>query len=378
MTLRPHTAGTAADPYPYYAALRAAGDLVRDTEGGLLVATSLAAVRAVLASPAARTRPADAPVPSAIADTPAGRVFGRLVRMTDGALQSEAKAALQRALASVAPDGLGRAAGREAAGILAARAVGPTALGSEVPVRVMARALGFSGDDRAVARALTAEFVACISPLSGPDQIAAAIVAAERLEAMVARLIENGAPGLASAVAGEMAPLVPGDRMLRVANAIGLMSQTYDATGALVSLALVSLARVPGGRALFAADPVAFLREVARHDAPIQNTRRFFHAPAEVLGTRIEAGQAVLLLLASANRDPEGNPDPDRFDPGRNAPVSLTFSQGAHRCPGEEIALHLAAGTVGALLDAGFDPAAIALGDLVYAPSANARIALFA
>jgi cytochrome P450 len=376
MSLAPHTAGTTADPYPYYARLRAEGPLTLHAESGLLVATTLAAVRAVLAAGTARTRPADAPVPPVIADTPAGRVFGRLVRMTDGVTQGEAKAAIVRALSGVSPESLGRAARDEAAALLASGPVGPTALGFEVPVRVMAGALGFTGDERAVARDLIAEFVACISPLSGPDQIAVAITAADRLDVMVARLIDARMPGLALAVADEMAPRLPDDPILRVANTIGLMSQTYDATGALVSLALVSLAREPDGRALFAADPIAYLREVARYDAPIQNTRRFFHAPAEILGTPVAAGTAVLLLLASANRDPAGNPDPDRFDPARPAPVLTTFSEGAHRCPGEELALHLAAGTVTALLAAGFDPEAIPLGELVYAPSANARIAM--
>jgi cytochrome P450 len=365
-----------ADPYPYYAQLRAEGPLIRHAESGLLVATTLTAVRAALAAGAARTRPADTPVPPAIVDTPAGRVFGRLVRMTDGATQAEAKAALVRTLADISPRHLGRIACDEAAALLAERPINPNALGFEVPVRVMAGALGFAGEDSAVARDLIAEFVACISPLSGPDKIKAAIAAADRLDAMVARLIDDRAPGLALGIADEMALRLPTDPLLRVANAIGLMSQTYDATGALVSLALVSLARVPGGRDLFATDPVAYLREVARHDAPIQNTRRFFHAPGQLLDVPVAAGQGVLLLLASANRDPAGNAVPDRFDPARTAPVSMTFSDGPHRCPGEEIALYLAAGTLAALLASGYEPEEIALDRLIYAPSANARIAL--
>lgn len=376
MTLRPHTANTAADPYRYYAELRANGPLVRDEESGLVVATTLQAVRAVLSATGAQTRPATAPVPPTIADTPAGRIFGKLVRMTDGAVQQRAKAGVVAALKTVSATDLGREAAREAATILSGQRVTPTALGFEVPVRVVAGALGFSGPDRRHARDLIADFVNCISPLSNPQQIAAAVGATGHLESRVAGLIEKDTPGLAGALDAAISGQGVDDRLLRVANAIGVMSQTYDATGALVSLALVALARHPGARAMFAADPVAFVREVARHDAPIQNTRRFFNTPATLLGTEITDGQAVLLLLASANRDPAGNPHADIFDPARATPVSMTFSEGAHHCPGQEIALHLAAGVVTALLESGFDPASIPLDDLRYLPSANARIAL--
>ncbi|MGL4310641.1 MAG: cytochrome P450 [Paracoccaceae bacterium] len=376
MTLHPHTANTTDDPYPYYAALRAQGPLIRDEESGLVVATTLQAVRAVLGAREAQTRPASAPVPPTIADTPAGYIFGKLVRMTDGAVQQQAKAAVIAALKTVSAADLGRQAARESAAILSTRRIAPTALGFEVPVRVMAGALGFSGQDRGHARDLIADFVNCISPLSTPMQIGAATHAAGYLESRVTGLIEKGAPGLAALLDAAMSGQAGDNRLLSVANAIGLMSQTYDATGALVSLSLVALARHPGAHAMFAADPIALMREVARHDAPIQNTRRFFHAPASVLGTEIAQDQAVLLLLASANRDPAGNADADIFDPARAAPVSMTFSEGAHHCPGQEIALHLAAGVVAALLEAGFDPATIPLDALRYLPSANARIAL--
>ena len=55
-----------------------------DATLGWWVAASAEAVDAVLGSSACRVRPADEPVPKAVAATPTGAFFGRLVRQIDG------------------------------------------------------------------------------------------------------------------------------------------------------------------------------------------------------------------------------------------------------------------------------------------------------
>src|SRR5206468_3262718 len=64
-----------------------------------------------------------------------------------------------------------------------------------------------------------------------------------------------------------------------------------------------------------APERVAFVREVARHDSPVHNTRRFAASTITLHGKDIREGQALLVLLAAANRDPAVNPDPDVFRP---------------------------------------------------------------
>ncbi|MFD0446887.1 cytochrome P450 [Streptomyces indonesiensis] len=54
----------------------------------------------------------------------------------------------------------------------------------------------------------------------------------------------------------------------------------------------------------------------------------------EIAGTKIPAGEPVLVLLGSANRDPRPFADPDRFDIHRDARGHLGFSHGVHHCPG--------------------------------------------
>jgi cytochrome P450 len=90
----------------------------------------------------------------------------------------------------------------------------------------------------------------------------------------------------------------------------------------------------------------------------------------------VAEGDAVLVVLAAANRDPSANPDPDRFDIYRTDRRVFTFSDGPHRCPGVMIAATIAASGVAELLHAGLTPSS--LGPTVtYRPSVNGRIPLF-
>jgi len=110
---------------------------------------------------------------------------------------------------------------------------------------------------------------------------------------------------------------------------IGLFVQACDATAGLVEHAL------PNVGAEVSTD--ALLAETLRHDPPVRATRRQ------------SEGTLVVLDLAAANRDPAVFTDPDRFDPGRDGPDSLTFGAGPHACPGRAHALALAAGILDAL-----------------------------
>jgi cytochrome P450 len=112
--------------------------------------------------------------------------------------------------------------------------------------------------------------------------------------------------------------------------------------------------------------------EVARFDAPVQNTRRFAAGAVTAGGAMLGAGDAVLVVLAAANRDPAANDEPDAFRPDRPAPAVFTFGAADHRCPGRTVATTIAVQVVGELLAAGFEPAsAVPAG---YLPLANARI----
>lgn len=92
------------NPYPYYAAMVAERPLHFDEQLDTWVAESAAAVQAVLTAPGCRVRPPHEPVPQGITGTPAGDVFGNLVRMTDGEPQNRLKAIVTQTLGAVDRD----------------------------------------------------------------------------------------------------------------------------------------------------------------------------------------------------------------------------------------------------------------------------------
>jgi cytochrome P450 len=119
----------------------------------------------------------------------------------------------------------------------------------------------------------------------------------------------------------------------------------------------------------------ALLAEVLRHDPPVQNTRRFVAEDAVVAGVAMKAGDAILVVVAAANRDPAVNPDPARSDITRATPRMFTFGTGPHACPGTALATTIAAAGVDALIaSVSFDRLAEGV---TYRPSANVRIPLF-
>ncbi|OUM02080.1 cytochrome P450 [Variovorax sp. JS1663] len=368
---------THPDPYPWYARLREGPALVRDEGLRLWVASRAEVMREVLAHPAMRVRPAAEPVPRAIAGTPAGELFGRLVRMNDGAPHAAHKPVLQRALAGL-DLGIARAGMRRIAPQL------PAATAAEAcftwPVAGVAHLLGFDDEALPPLAAWTRDFVACLSPLSSEAQLQAASEAAAalmaRFEALVAARPARE-DSLLAAVRGQAPD--DGSRAL-LANLVGLLSQTCEATAGLMGNSLVVLAREPGLHAQITAQPLlleALVAETARHDPSVQNTRRFAAEPLTVAGTALAAGDAVLLVLGAAHRDPALNPAPDRFDLQRAERRMLGFGHGLHACPGQALACTLAAAGVEALLAGGLDPAGLAERGWDYRPSANARIPVF-
>jgi cytochrome P450 len=70
----------------------------------------------------------------------------------------------------------------------------------------------------------------------------------------------------------------------------------------------------------------------------VQAVPRWAAEDADVAGRRVCAGEKLMLLLASANRDPEQFPDPDACVLERRPNRHLAFGRGIHRCIGADLA----------------------------------------
>ncbi|MFD3700107.1 cytochrome P450 [Streptomyces sp. NPDC058646] len=378
MTTTPIEAVRLPDPYPFYARLVAERPFAHDGALGAWVAADAAAVRSVLGSGALRVRPPAEPVPAGIAGTAAGEVFGDLVRMTDGEPQRRLKAVVAQALGRADTERAGRLAAAFTREALAGGGRIPyEELMFGVPARVVAALSGLTdGADAEAARAI-GDFVQCIPASATPAQQQAAASAAARLRELLRPGIEAGGtgPGLLAELVRAADGASWTQRAPLVSNAVGFLSQTYDATAGLLGNTLVALARGAAAVPRDARAAGALVREVVRYDAPVQNTRRFAAEPYRYGDAKVEPGEQVLVVLAAANRDPAVNRDPQVLDPGRVNPAVFTFGAAAHRCPGENLAAALAAAVLMTLLAAGWAPADLPA-DPAYRPLANARIPL--
>jgi cytochrome P450 family 109 len=82
----------------------------------------------------------------------------------------------------------------------------------------------------------------------------------------------------------------------------------------------------------------AAIEEVVRYLPPAWFVLRLTTKEIELSGQRIPAHKPVMAWLASANRDPEQFPDPNRFDIQRTPNRHIGFGHGIHFCVGAPLA----------------------------------------
>ena len=115
----------------------------------------------------------------------------------------------------------------------------------------------------------------------------------------------------------------------------------FKTTTALIAAALMQLARHPAQQRRLLADPAraeGVVEEVLRFDPPVHWLPRVTTTAVALEHGTIPAGERVLLLLGSANRDPARFREPDRFDPSRTGRRHLAFGYGIHHCVGSILA----------------------------------------
>jgi len=126
-----------------------------------------------------------------------------------------------------------------------------------------------------------------------------------------------------------------------VANVIITMVGGQETTTNLIGNGVLTLLRNPGQmeklRGNLALIPSA-VEELLRYESPSQHTARLAPTDRELGGKQIRKRQAVIAVMAAANRDPERFPDPDRFDIAREDNRHLAFGYAAHFCFGAPLA----------------------------------------
>ncbi len=120
-----------------------------------------------------------------------------------------------------------------------------------------------------------------------------------------------------------------------------LLLAGMDTTSGLTGNALVRLEEDPALRQQLIDDPElldAATEEFLRHDTPTQGLYRVVKRDCEFHGHKLRAGDRVMLMFASGNRDPKVFDKPEEIDLTRSSNRHLAFSLGAHRCLGSNFA----------------------------------------
>lgn len=214
-----------------------------------------------------------------------------------------------------------------------------------LPVRVIAEMLGVPPEDRTRFKEWSRGVAPILDPMLPEETFfkvaEAGLALAVYFDELVAqRRAEPRSDLVTELIAAEDQGEKLTEEELR-ATLILLLVAGHETTMNLIGNGLFALLRNRDQLARLAGDPAlgkTAVEELLRYDGPVHLTARTAVQDVEVHGTKIEAGEMCVVLLAAANRDPAQFPDPDRLDVGRTANKHLAFSAGGHFCVGATLA----------------------------------------
>jgi hypothetical protein len=341
-----------ADPYPLYARLRQRG-LVRSPLG-VFAAADHATVSSILrdrrfsSSPVHQSgyRPQSYPPGDPRAELPAADLLTmdppdhtRLRRLVAGAFTPRAIAGLESWIREVTVRLLAAAEGTGGFDLI-------DALAFPLPIAVICHLLGVPVKDQAQFRAWGHDVAASLDPqttaTARANTRAAELALTGYLQDLVRERRANPDDSILSAL---IAAEEDGDRLSSgevVSTALLLLVAGFETTVNLIGNGTVALLSDQDSWNRLRQDPAlvpAAIEEMLRYDSPVQLTSRIATEDVEAGGRVIAAGQAVLVSIGGANRDPDVFEQPDEFridrpDPGRH----LSFSLGLHHCLGASLA----------------------------------------
>jgi pimeloyl-[acyl-carrier protein] synthase len=222
-----------------------------------------------------------------------------------------------------------------------------TALAYPLPVRVICTLLGVPASDQPIFTAWSRVLARSVDPLvlRPPDVQAAILDAQAELRAYLTDLlaVRRRQPG-SDLLSGLLAVEADGDRITAdetVRLAALLLVAGHETTVNLIGNGALALLQFPDQLERLLEQPdlaVGAVDELLRFDSPVQVDARFATADLNLAGTRVRAGDAIVLVLGAANRDPAAFDDPAQLDITRDARRHVAFGGGIHHCLGASLA----------------------------------------
>lgn len=120
-----------------------------------------------------------------------------------------------------------------------------------------------------------------------------------------------------------------------------LLVAGHETTTRLIGNGMYLLLKHPEQLRKLQADPSLAenaIEEILRYEPPVQLMPRFALEDIEFYGKKIKKNQLIVPIIASANRDPVANRNPDEFDIERKEIKHVSFGYGIHLCLGLTLA----------------------------------------
>lgn len=229
---------------------------------------------------------------------------------------------------------------------------------------VISRILGVPEEDEARLAAWSELFFYLFVPIPSSDVLAQMEAALGEFREYFLRLVEARRKRpendlISRFAAGPVDGAPPSDK--RIADACMLLfADGVENIDSAIANGIVALLENPEQLALLRREPARMGRaaeECLRFDPPVQFIGRIANEETTIRGKTIRKHQAVLLMLAAANRDPAVFALPDRFDltrfdPAKQAPAALSFGRGRHLCIGAPLVMTELATGLACILEA--------------------------
>lgn len=219
-------------------------------------------------------------------------------------------------------------------------------LAEPLPAIVTAEMLGLPVEDRHRLKAWSANFAEMLGNFQhNPDHATRMLQTVDEMTSYFREAVEkikrSRREGLIYSL---LSAELDGDKLTEeevVANAIITMVGGQETTTNLIGNGVLTLLRNPEQMHKLRENPAltaSALEEMLRYESPSQHTARLAPSDKMLGGKQIKKRQAVIAVMAAANRDPERFPEPDNFDVARTDNRHLAFGYAAHFCFGAPLA----------------------------------------
>jgi cytochrome P450 len=350
------SAASKRDPHPTWAAMRAAGHVIRVKVpffGSAWLTTTHAATLAMVKDndlfvqesrhagktgvagfgwwmPKALNLMADNML---LKDEPDHR---RLRKLVDRAFQRRDILAMRGAIDAVADRILDQIDGQDEVDL-------SEQFSRRLPLEVICELLGLPHPDRP----LFSKWARSAMQVKGPVSLYMATSGLEKMLSYLRKEIEvcrrAPRPGLISELvrAEEDGDKLSEDEL--VSMVFLLLLAGFETTTHLITGSIIALEQNPEQKAWLLADPAARMEraveELARYASPVQSTKpRYVAHDAEFFGVNLKRGDIIMALVGAANADPASFDHPETLRLDRMPNPHLVFSSGIHFCLGMQLA----------------------------------------